>query len=403
MGPPTTSASGVKMTTNAMMAGQLFSRCLFCHAPFPENGELIRMPRGRKIAYDPVLGRIWAVCGRCHRWNLAPIEEREAALYELERLTRDRARPLVSTANVTLLQAGEVKLVRVGEASLVEQSWWRYGRELRRRKASYESRRSKVTAYTFGALQFLGDAIGFTDGDVAIDWEDTPVADVLRWRRFGWAAWHGRETCPYCNSTLRALRYDLGWWVYPLRGADGRIGVGVPCQRCDPWTPEKVYELHGDVAENVLRRLLAYQNIGGASERRITDAARAIEEAGSAGAFAASVTDRRQTLWKMGGTGTIGLEIALNESVERRLLEMEARALEFLWRREEELASIIDRELTPRRLLEAHLRRLPVRLRSRGDTLVGPVGEPGLVDRILAQDESGALGLPAPSRRPSPT
>lgn len=379
-------------TTNAISTIGLFPRCLFCHAPFPENRELLRMPRGRKVAFDPVRGRLWAVCDSCHRWNLAPIEEREAALYELERLCHDDARPLVSTANVALFRSGSMTLIRVGDASLVEQAWWRYGRELRKRKASYESRRSKVTAYTFGALQFIGDAIGFSDGDVAIDWEDTPVADVLRWRRFGWAAWHGRETCPYCNSTLRALRYDLGWWVYPLRGQDGRIGLGVPCQRCDPWTPEKVYELHGDAAENVLRRLLAYQNIGGASERRITEAARAIEEAGSTGDFAARVTSQRQTLWKMGQTGTIGLEIALNESVERRLLEMEARALAFLWKQEEELASIIDEELTPRRLLEAHLRRLPIRLRSRPSDRILPARTAGLVERILSNDDVATIG-----------
>lgn len=364
-------------TTREVSTRHLFSRCLFCRAPFPENGELIRMPRGRKIAYDPVQGRLWAVCHFCHRWNLAPIEERDAALYELERLARDRARSLVTTANIALLRAGSLTLIRVGEAGLVEQSWWRYGRELRRRKAAYESRRSKVAAYTFGVMQYVADAMGLSDGDVAIDWEDTPVADVLRWRRFGWAAWYGRETCPYCNSTLRALRYDLGWWVYPIAGKDGRLGVGVPCQRCDPWTPEKVYQLHGDVAENVLRRLLAYQNIAGASERRITEAARRIEEAGSTGDFATRVSGRRETLWRMGATGTIGLEIALNESVERRLLQMEAQALAFLWKREEELARIIDEELTPRRILEAHLRRLPIRLSSSVSLLRAPEGDPG--------------------------
>ncbi len=355
------------MTTTSGLTGRglMFTRCLFCHKPFPENGQLAHLPRGRRIAYDPAEGRLWAICEGCSRWNLAPIEEREAALYELERIARDYAKPLTHTANVSLLHAGGLTLVRVGEASLVEQAWWRYGRELRKRKASYESHRSKLAAYTFGAMAYVGDMIGFTDLDVAIDWEDTPVADILRWRRFGWAAWHGRETCPFCHSTLRALRYDLGWWVYPLKGEDGRLGVGIPCQRCDPWTPEKVYALHGDVAENVLRRLLAYQNIGGASERRITDAARAIEEAGSAGEFALHVTENRQSLWKMGQTGTVGLEIALNESVERRMLDLEARALEFMWRKEEELARIIDRELTPRRLLEAHLRHLPIRLQPR--------------------------------------
>jgi hypothetical protein len=357
------------MTTTMLAAERsgMFTRCLFCHKPFPENGQLAYMPRGRKIAFDPVEGRLWAVCEGCHRWNLAPIEERQAALYELEKITRDHARPMGHTANVSLLRAGSLTLIRVGEAGLIEQAWWRYGRELRRRKSSYESRRSKVTAYTFGAMQYVGDMIGVTDGDVPIDWEDTPVADVLRWRRFGWAAWHGRETCPFCKSTLRALRYDLGWWVYPVRGADGQLGVGIPCQRCDPWTPEKVYELQGDVAENVLRRLLAYQNIGGASERRITDAAKAIEQAGSAGEFALAATDSRQSLWKMGATGTIGLEIALNETVEKRMLDLEVRAIEFMWRREEDIAQIIDQELTPRRLLEAHVRRLPIKLQPRFD------------------------------------
>ena len=348
----------------------MFTRCLFCHRPFPENGQLAHMPRGHRIAFDPVRERLWAVCESCHRWNLCPIEDREAALYELERITCDHSKPLGGTANITLLRAGQLTLIRVGEAGLAEQAWWRYGRELRKRKASYESKRSKVTAYTFGAVAYVGEMIGLTDWDVPIDWEDTPVADILRWRRFGWAAWHGRETCPYCNSTLRALRYELGWWVYPIQGPDGRLGVGVPCQRCDPWTPKKVYELHGDVAENVLRRLLAYQNIGGASERRITDAAEAIEQAGSAGEFALSMSQNHESLWKMGATGTIGLEIALNESVEKRMLDLEVRALEFLWKKEEELARIIDQELTPRRLLDAHLRHLPIKLQPRIARLV---------------------------------
>ena len=73
------------MTTLATRRGLMFTRCLFCHRPFPENGQLGHMPRGRKIAYDPQLGRLWAVCESCHRWNLAPVEEREAALYELDR------------------------------------------------------------------------------------------------------------------------------------------------------------------------------------------------------------------------------------------------------------------------------------------------------------------------------
>ena len=341
----------------------MFSRCLFCHKPFPENGQLAHMPHGRRIAFDPVRGRLWTICEGCHRWTLCPMENRQEALYELERIVRDHARPLTHTANIQLFHAGPLTLIRVGSAGLVEQAWWRYGRELQKRKDSFESPRSRVTAYTFGALAFVGDLLGLGDGDVSIDWEDTPVADVLRWRRFGWAAWHGRETCPYCHSTLVALRYDLSWWVYPLQGEDGRLGLGIPCQRCDPWTPDKVYELHGDVAENTLRRVLAYQNIMGASERKITDAARHIESLGSAGAFALEATRGRESLWKMGTVRTVALEIALNETVEQRMLDLEVKQLEFLWRKEEELARIIDEELTPRRLRDLHLWKVPVRLR----------------------------------------
>jgi hypothetical protein len=285
-------------------------------------------------------------------------------------MSRDKGKMLAHTANVSLLEAAPFTLIRVGQAGRTEQAWWRYGRELLKRRASYESLSSRITAATFGAMAYLGDVLCLNDGDVTIDWKDTPFVDIMRWRRFGWAAWHGRETCPHCNSTLRALRYELSWWVYPLFTPEGGLGVGVPCQRCDPWTPEKVYELRGEGAENVLRRLLAYQNIGGASERRIGDAARAIEHAGSAGEFAAAVTGRRETLWRMGSTQTVALEIALNETVERRLLSLEVRALEYLWKREEELARIIDEELTPRRLLEAHLRRLPVRLGTRRPPLL---------------------------------
>ncbi len=242
---------------------------------------------------------------------------------------------------------GDTRILRVGDAGLAEQAWWRYGRELRRRKAAFDSRRSRVAAYTLAALHAAAGVVGLADEDLSIGWDAHPVADMLRWRRFGWAAWHGRARCPYCNSALRALRYDLSWWVYPLRGEDERLEVGVPCSRCDPWTPANVYRLRGPAAEDALRRCLAYQNIGGAGEALIRNAARAIEEAGSPTAFALEVASRRQSLWKMGPAVTLALEVALGESVEQRALDLEARALEARWRREEELARIIDDELTP--------------------------------------------------------
>src|SRR5688572_25724171 len=182
--------------------------CLFCRRTFASNGKFEHFPWGRRIAYDPLKGRLWAVCDSCWRWTLWPMEERSAALEELERAARDSGKLVARTANVALLHVGEVLLIRVGKAQLVEQSWWRYGRELRRRRASMDSAGSRLAAYTWGALAYVSEVMGLGDEELVIDWKDQPRLDILRWRRFGWAAWHGRETCSYCKSTLRALRYD---------------------------------------------------------------------------------------------------------------------------------------------------------------------------------------------------
>jgi hypothetical protein len=347
------------------------SRCLLCHKAFRPNRTFPHFAASRRIAYDPVRGRLWAICESCRRWTLCPIEDRDTALYELEKAFRDQARVVTSTANISLLEAGDCLVVRVGRAQLDEQAWWRYGRELARRKTSFESRRSRLTAYAFGALHLASRVVGMHDDALSVTWDDEPVLDILRWRRFGWAAWHGRARCPYCKSTLRALRYDMSWWIYPLRGEDGSVQIGVPCTRCDPWTPDNVYRIGGPQAASALRRCLAYQNLSGAGNDLIRHAVRAIEDAGSSDAFTGEAIERRQSLWKMGPLGAVALEIALSESVEDRQLELEARALEAMWREEEELARIIDEELTPRRLLEEHLRKLPVRLVPRGN-LVEP-------------------------------
>ncbi len=343
----------------------MFSRCLFCHRPFRANGELPRFPTGRRVAYDPVKGRLWAICESCNRWNLCPVEEREGVLYGLERLARDRGRVLGRTENVSLMTAGDVVLVRVGQAGLAEQAWWRYGRELSRRQRAFESPTSQATAYAFGAMAWLWESVGLSDLDMSITWDDTPIADILRWRRFGWAAWQGRVRCPHCNSVLRALRFDVSWWLYPVFTEDGSISVAVPCPRCDPWTPEKVYRLEGPSAGNVLRRVLAYQHITGASESAVKEAAKAIEEAGSTWEFGREVATSGTSLYRLDPVRSIALEIAVNESVEKEMLQLELQALEFLWKQEEQLARIMDEELTPRAIWERHVRRLPVTVLSR--------------------------------------
>ena len=110
-------------------------RCLFCDRPLASASDEHGFPAVRVAAYDATRHRLWAVCDRCRCWNLWPLEDRAEVIESMERLAHDRGVPLANTANITLLQADEVALVRVGDAGLAERSWWRYGRELQRRHA----------------------------------------------------------------------------------------------------------------------------------------------------------------------------------------------------------------------------------------------------------------------------
>lgn len=324
---------------------RLFTRCLFCLQNFPDNQLFGRVPPGRRLAFDPVRGRLWSVCGNCGRWSLVPIEERADAIRLLERIVRDVAETVARTDTISLHRYDELRIVRVGQATLAEQAFWRYGRVLRRRQRDFERLGSRVATVAYGAVAFVGEATGVVDLDIT--WDRSAFMDVQRWRHFGWAAWQGRVRCPHCHSVLRALRYDMSWWLYPRFDDRGRLIVGVPCSRCDPWSPNDVFDIEGSQAESLLRRVLAYQHIMGASERQVRDATVEIAAAGSADAYVRAAASGRASLWRLGPLRSLALEIALGESAENRQLHTDLRILERQWQEEEALARIIDEELTP--------------------------------------------------------
>jgi hypothetical protein len=53
----------------------MYRHCIFCSADLGENREIEEFPIGSQLAFDAGSGRLWAVCRRCQRWNLAPMEE----------------------------------------------------------------------------------------------------------------------------------------------------------------------------------------------------------------------------------------------------------------------------------------------------------------------------------------
>jgi hypothetical protein len=324
----------------------MIRRCIFCDKSFPDAESYSGFACGRRVAWDPLRSRLWAICDECHQWTLAPFEDRLEVIDALEKDARDRGRLMASTANVALLRTADRVLLRVGRVELAEEAWWRYGRELRRRRRQFERRESRIGAYSFAALASISEALGLTDTGIKIAWDGNPMVDVLRWRRFPWAAWHGRVRCEHCSSVLLAVRFDLSWWLQPGVDRNGLVTVGVPCDRCDPWTPEKIYEIRGDDAAHVLRRVLAYQQIDGASDLTLREAGTAIRQAGSATELLRNLSDTRGSLWRLGPTRRLALEIAINDSVERQSLQGELRYLERVWQEQEEIAAIADEELT---------------------------------------------------------
>jgi hypothetical protein len=133
--------------------------------------------------------------------------------------------------------------------------------------------------------------------------------------------------------------------------------VAYRCPRCGDHR-EGGLHLEGREAEHTLRRVLAYHHFEGASERTVSSATRLIQEAGSPSDLTRILLKDGRRLGDLGKTGGIALEIAANEATEQRLLELELSELEAHWETEEELAAIIDGELTPLPLLENLRRRV---------------------------------------------
>lgn len=341
------------------MRPRLIRTCIFCHGMLPANEAVEHFPVGGRVAFDPGRGRLWAVCPSCKRWNLAPFEERWEALEELERAYRDEGRVLASTDNVALIQARGIQLVRVGNARLAEEAWWRYGGQMIRRRTRARILSIVENAAMVGASIATGGMFYmFVDGNV--------INRVLRWQKFGSTAWRGEARCTRCGRLLSDLSFKAARKLR-LDRSDLDVALQLGCQSCRLRGRAGEHRLEGPVAQHVLRRVVTYQHFQGASEKTVKAATDYIDRVGATDAVArelAATGVRLDDLMdKKRRPQAVALEIALNEENERRLLEMELAELEARWRQEEEIAAIVDGQLTP----SAGLDRLRVLLRRSED------------------------------------
>jgi hypothetical protein len=178
-----------------------------------------------------------------------------------------------------------------------------------------------------------------------------------RWLKFGSTAWRGESACARCGSTLTSLTFKQARSLQIMTVAD-EIGLQMRCYSCGHVGENGGYSMNAVQSAHVLRRVLAHKHFSGASEARVKDATRLIDQMGSSGALTRRMATNRATLKTLSAkalrTESIALEIAVNDENERRLLELELEDLEARWKEEEELAAIVDRELTPLRVVRRY-------------------------------------------------
>jgi hypothetical protein len=353
----------------------VFSTCLFCHAALGANDSIEHFPVGKRLAFDGERGRLWAVCPRCARWNLAPIEERWEALEECEMAYR-AATKRVSTDNIALARLKDgTDLVRIGQPLLPEFAAWRYTHTFLRRARWATVRQTTPPAVVNSVL--IG-AVSAAFGPSAVGLMLIPAAGVSTLFTYaGFMTWRMRQPTALVFTHEGALHGVTPRVVGATRityDADQGLGlrlqtqvvrpahllarsVGVRVQADAKHTAGEVL-LTGEHAHALLPRLLPTLNQFDASGLLIDEAVARVERQRLThgvddpviALLAPRIAGYRQSLF---GTGeSIGLlspesrlaaEMALHEDDERRALAGELGALYARWEEAETVAKIADR------------------------------------------------------------
>lgn len=322
----------------------MYDACLFCGTAFRRNRVLTQLPLGRSVAYDPHQGRLCVLCRRCQRWCLVPLEARWEALQELERLHKSTRTSAASDGMARFRHRG-IQVLRLGASSRRDEAWLRYGRAFRIRRVLHGPAAAGlvgggVTVFAAAAGQW--DAIGVLGG-YGLAASIPLLAELPRVASHGFIAWRGSATCTKCGTPRSTLRYSEFRRVELRLGRAGGMALRMPCHVCD----RRTLRLDGPEAENLLLRGLVQQHFFGASRSSLDVAVGMIELAGSAYSFLRGMAQRQERIRDFSPEESLALEIAAAERAEGRAAAERLEADRGTWKEEEELASIIDDELTP--------------------------------------------------------
>jgi hypothetical protein len=284
------------------------------------------------LAYDPRKGRLWNVCPRCHRWSLTPMDSRWETLEECERSVHDRGRVMLSTAHLSLVEVGGGELIRIGAAPRPEFIDWRYGPRL----PGEESRPGFLQRVLAGLPPPPVDGYDpyrFTLQVAASrPWLASPFLESASALTYLFSQVPLAPECPSCGLPL-ALR---PWEFQEVRliRTDGGPRVLGPCALCRTTVDIPLVE-----ARPALRLGLSVVTPPPSLMRISHAVAEEVESLGGPGGLLDLLTEAGASVADLDPMHRAGLLISLDETAE-------AEALEAEWREAEELAAIMDGELS---------------------------------------------------------
>lgn len=339
----------------------MYRHCLFCNVDLGGNETVESFPVGRRLAFDPSLGRLWVICRVCARWNLSPLEERWEALEECERLHRG-SKLKVATEQIGLSRLPEgVELVRIGAPDDHEFAAWRYGDQLERRRRRVVLSIGTGAAAVLGGTALTSTLVGALPGLIVMSTSLNALNIRNMVRRSG-AIRLRTEAGPIelTEPHLKEIRLlpdrGSGWLLSVPIGGRSRIGIR-SVGRGRLLSQVRRISLSGQEAVDAAGPSLARANRSGASGRAVDSAVDFLQNAGSpALAYAAAAGVQRTWLRYQVGDHSLlalprpvrlALEMAANDESERRALDGELAALEEAWKEAEQVASIEDNLLVP--------------------------------------------------------
>jgi len=323
----------------------MYRTCAFCNGKLDGDGGPSGLGVGRRLAFDEWRSRLWVICPKCSRWNLAPLEERLEQIEALARAARE-GRVAAATEQVALIRWQGYDLVRVGKPPRLEFATWRYGERLKARRREQLKFVVPLTVATVGLAVAVNVAAG---GSVGVF-----VWNMPRMAQWMYRGIVGRRAvglveppnCERCGTVMRLqARHMAHARVVPDTKAD--LGLVLSCPSCHA----EGAMLIGPEAQAALRQGLTYLALTRRRRERAEDAARLVEGAGGPERLIRDVARRELTLRSIAPERRLALEMAVDEQAEMAALERQ-------WREAEEIADIADGTLGTSTEIENELRRL---------------------------------------------